>query len=195
MLDKQTHHDINNALWKGLIMSNSKLVPLEILGISNDARFTPVVLLRHEDRVLPILVGYYEHDAIRDGLAKRDLGRPMTHDLICNLLAGLRGILRSVVIYKLENDTFYAHLNIEQLAEDGQVEQVLRIDPRPSDGIAIACRVNCPIFASQDVMERASADWSVLSSSDDTETAGDSDDIDESGDPDADHDPDQDPDT
>ena len=143
-------------------MSNAKLIPLDILGVSNDGRLAPVVLLRHEDRVLPILVGTAEADAIRAALTHLDLGRPMTHDLICNLLAGLRGTLKSVVIYKLENDTFFAHLNIEQRNEADQVEQILRIDSRPSDGIAIACRVGCPILAAQEVMDMAAADWSVL---------------------------------
>lgn len=150
-------------------MTKQKLVPLEVLGVSSDGRFSPMVLLRHEDRVLPILVGIAEADAIHAALTHRDLGRPMTHDLICNILAGLRGHLQSVVIYKLENDTFFAHLNIEQQGADNQIEQVLRIDSRPSDGIAIACRVNCPIYAAQEVMDMASTDWSSLSTSEEPE--------------------------
>ena len=155
-------------------MPNPKHVPLEVLGVTTDDRYSPVVLLRHEDRVLPILVGIAEADAIHAAITNRDLGRPMTHDLICNLLAGLRGSLKSVTIYKLENDTFYAHLNIEQISRDDQVEQVLRIDSRPSDGIAIACRVECPIFAAQEVMDQASADWSILNHSEDSEDSEES---------------------
>jgi len=97
----------------------------------------------------------------------------MTHDLICNILAGLRGELKSVVIYKLENDTFYAHLNIEQKSADEQIEQVLRIDSRPSDGIAIACRVHCPIYAAEEVMNQAAADWSVISPPEESEANDD----------------------
>jgi hypothetical protein len=128
-----------------------------------------MVLLRHEDRVLPILVGGAEREAIKAALLHSDFGRPLTHDLICNILAGLRGNLKSVVIYKLENDTFYAHLNIEQMNADDQIDQVLRIDSRPSDGIAIACRVNCPIQAAQEVMDQAAVDWSVLSGPEESE--------------------------
>ncbi len=153
-------------------MQKPNLVPLQVLGVSSDGRFSPLVLLHHEDRVLPILVGTAEMDAILAALTGRDLGRPMTHDLICNLLAGLRGELKSVVIYKLEEETFYAHLNIEQKNADGQVEQVLRIDSRPSDGIAIACRVHCPIFASERVMEQASVDRSIISNADEEEEEG-----------------------
>jgi uncharacterized protein len=150
-------------------MNKPNLVPLEVLGVSSDAKFSPIVLLKHEDRVLPILVGLAEADSIGAALTGRDFGRPMTHDLICNLLAGLRGELKSVVIYKLENDTFFAHLNIEQRTPrtpDGrggaEIEQVLKIDSRPSDGIAIACRVQCPIFAAQEVMDQASTEWSLV---------------------------------
>ncbi len=154
-------------------MQKQKIVPLEVLGVSSDGKFSPVVLLRHEDRVLPILVGIPEADAIHAALTHRDLGRPMTHDLICNILAGLRGELKSVVIYKLENDTFYAHLNIEQKSADEQIEQVLRIDSRPSDGIAIACRVHCPIYAAEEVMNQAAADWSVISPPEESEANDD----------------------
>ncbi len=122
------------------------MLELELLGVSQtEEQPYPLVLLRHENRVLPILVGVPEARAIQAGLLQDKPPRPMTHDLIRNLLAGLRGEVRSVTIYKLENDTFYAHLNVEQKNDQGQVEQVLRIDSRPSDGIAIAVRVNCPI--------------------------------------------------
>ncbi|HOJ33620.1 MAG TPA: DUF151 domain-containing protein, partial [Candidatus Hydrogenedentes bacterium] len=76
-------------------MTKQKLVPLELLGITSDGKFSPVVLLKYEDRVLPIMIGMAEADAIHAGLTHRDLGRPMTHDLICNILAGLRGNVKS----------------------------------------------------------------------------------------------------
>ncbi len=139
------------------------MIELELLGVSSDGQLQHVVLLRHKDRVLPILVGPMEAEAIHLGLLNKKIGRPLTHDLICNLLAGLRGELRSVTIYKLENDTFFAHLNIEQKAPDGTVEQVLRVDSRPSDGIAIATRVKCPIYAAEEVLDQAGQDLSIAS--------------------------------
>jgi hypothetical protein len=138
------------------------MLRLEVLGLSSDGSIANMVLLRHEDRFLPILVGPAEGDAILNALIHRDIGRPMTHDLICNILAGLRGVLQSIVIYKLERDTFYAHLNIEQRSPDGQVEQVIRVDSRPSDGIAIAVRVDAPIYTTEEVMDRAGKDMSYL---------------------------------
>lgn len=145
------------------------MVELEVLGVSSDGQHQPLVLLRHEDRVLPIMIGFPEADSITLALMGQSVGRPLTHDLICNLLAGLRGELKSVVIYKLENDTFYAHLNIEQKSTDGKVEQVLRVDSRPSDGIAIACRLRTPIFAAEEVMNQAGQDISILAQGEDAD--------------------------
>ncbi|MBI5092504.1 MAG: bifunctional nuclease family protein [Candidatus Hydrogenedentes bacterium] len=142
------------------------MVKLEVLGVHNDGQQRHAwVLLRHEDRVLPIVVGEHEAGAIHEALIHRNVGRPMTHDLICNLLAGLRGQLKSLVIYKLENDTFYAHLNIEQMNASGAVEQVLRVDSRPSDGIAVALRVDSPIYAAEAVMDQAAQPLAILGSS------------------------------
>ncbi len=134
---------------------------VEVLGIS-DGSGHPVVLLRHEDQILPIVVGLPEAHAIQLGVVGEKLGRPMTHDLICNLLAGLHGTLESITIYKLENDTFYAHLNLHQLSSDGEIEQVLRVDARPSDSIAIAVRQHCPILVAEEVLNTAAQDISVL---------------------------------
>ena len=144
------------------------MVEVEVLGVS-DGPNHPVVLLRHNDRVLPIVVGMPEAHAIQVGVTEEKMGRPMTHDLMRNLMIGLRGHLKSVTIYKLENDTFYAHLNVEQISESGKMEQVLRVDSRPSDGIAIAVREKCPIFVSEQIMDMAAQDMSMLQPDDDEE--------------------------
>ena len=146
------------------------MVELELLGISKAVENgCLIVMLRHENRVLPIVVGEYEAIAIQRAVLGEKMPRPMTHDLICNLLAGLHATLQSVTIYALENDTFYAHLNIEQHNAHGALEQILRIDSRPSDGIAIAVRVGCPIFASDDVMTSASHEARIASADEDLE--------------------------
>ena len=150
------------------------MVPLEVLGVSQaDRTGYPVVLLRHENRILPILVGMPEARAIQIVLMGETPPRPLTHDLICNLLAGLNGQLQSVSIYKLQNDIFFAHLNIEQRSASGQVEQVLRVDSRPSDGIAIAVRMKCPILVAEEVMDAASQDPSILADGEEENEAGD----------------------
>ena len=146
------------------------MLEVEILGVSQaEEHRYPLVLLRHESRVLPILVGIPEASAIQLGLQGEKTARPMTHDLICNLLAGLRGEVISVNIYKLENETFLAHLNVEQKNNNGEVEQILRVDTRPSDGIAVAVRVGCPILVAEEVMDAAAQDASILGGDDDEE--------------------------
>lgn len=147
------------------------MVEVEILGVS-DTPNHPVVLLRHEDRILPIVVGTNEAQAIYNGMRDEKLARPMTHDLVCNLLAGLRAELESVTIYKLENDTFFAHLNVKQLSPSGEMEQMLRIDSRSSDGIAIAVRRQCPIYVAEEVMESAAQDVGSVEHDEDGEPEG-----------------------
>lgn len=136
------------------------MIEVEILGVSEGPQH-PVVLLRHEDRVLPIVVGTPEAHAIQVGILEEKLGRPMTHDLLVNIMAGFRCEMESLSIYKLENDTFFAHLNINQLNEEGELTQILRIDARPSDGIAMAVRAKCPIFVAEEVMEKAAQDVGI----------------------------------
>lgn len=143
------------------------MLELNLLGVSRtDENGLPVVLLQHEDRILPIFVGIFEAQAIQVGLSDEKLPRPFTHDLICNILAGLGGELQSVTIYELQNETFFAHLNIVQKSPEGEVKQFLRVDSRPSDGIALAVRTGCPIYASEKVLDVAGQDISVLSSPD-----------------------------
>ena len=142
------------------------MVEMEIWGVS-DGQPGPVVLLRNGTRILPIVINFPEANAIQMGLMGQKFGRPMTHDLICNILAGLRGTIKSVNIYKLENDTYFAYLDIEQKTHDGEIEQVLRIDTRPSDGMAIAVRIGCPIYAAEEVLDSSGQDMSALGLSED----------------------------
>ena len=154
------------------------MIPLEVMGVSQPEKDGfPFVVLRHENRILPILVGMPEAGAIQIVLMGKTPPRPLTHDLIGNLLAGLRAELKSVVIYKLEHDIFFAHLNIEQRSPTGQVEQVLRVDSRPSDGIAIAVRMGCPIYAVEEVMDAAGQEGPSMDEPEgDGEEPGDEDD-------------------
>lgn len=137
------------------------MIELDIWGIS-DAHPGPVVLLRADDRVLPILITPEAANSIQLGLLGQTIGRPITHDLVCNILAGLRGSLQAVTIYKLENDTFFAYLTVEQHTIDGEVDQVLKIDSRPSDGIALVARVGCPLYAVEELMNREAKDIAAL---------------------------------
>ena len=109
----------------------------------------PIVILKDLDgnSVLPIWVGVYEANAIALEIEKVTTPRPMTHDLIKNLLMGLGSGLRKVVVSELKDDTFYAVIWMER---DGEM---IAIDSRPSDALALALRLDCPIFVEDDVLK------------------------------------------
>lgn len=109
---------------------------------------TPIVILRSEDgKVLPIVIGIFEAQAILLILEKAKFPRPLTHDLIKILITTLKGKLQRLEIHSLIDNVYYADLVIET---EGRIE---KIDCRPSDGIAIALRFDVPIFASEDLLE------------------------------------------
>ena len=109
-----------------------------------------VVLKDKEDELyLPIWIGLFEFESITIALQKIETARPLTHDLMKNLISSLDARLISVEITTLESDTYYANLIIEQ----NGVQK--RIDCRPSDAIALVVRTGVPIFVDEDVLERA----------------------------------------
>jgi len=109
----------------------------------------PIVVLKDpsSDAVLPIWVGIYEANAIALEIEKVATPRPMTHDLIKNVLTGLEARVHKVVVTELRDDTFFAVIWMER---DGQV---ISIDSRPSDALAIAMRLDCPIYVDDEVLK------------------------------------------
>jgi uncharacterized protein len=110
-----------------------------------------VVILKdtNSDRLLPIWIGPYEADAITSELQEETPSRPMTHDLLKSVIDELGGRVVHVYISELMNDVFYARIVVEV---DGEQKE---IDSRSSDAIALAVRAKVPIFADQQVMDRA----------------------------------------
>ena len=110
---------------------------------------SPIVILKDVagDTVLPIWVGVYEANAIALEMEKVSTPRPMTHDLIKNVLTGLETQVHKVVVTELREDTFYAVIWLERGGE------VVSIDSRPSDALALALRVDCPIFVDDLVLK------------------------------------------
>src|SRR5271157_2675052 len=110
---------------------------------------SPIVILKDVagDTVLPIWVGVYEAHAIQLEMEKVSTPRPMTHDLIKNVLTGLETQVHKVVVTELREDTFYAVIWLERGGE------VVSIDSRPSDALALALRVDCPIFVDDLVLK------------------------------------------
>jgi bifunctional DNase/RNase len=125
-------------------------VEMKIRGLMMDpVTNMPVVILKgvEGESVLPIWVGIYEANAIALEMEKVATPRPMTHDLLKNLLIGLDAQVRKVVVNDLREDTFYA---VIWLDKDGQS---ISIDSRPSDALALALRADCPIFVEDDVLK------------------------------------------
>jgi bifunctional DNase/RNase len=112
-----------------------------------------VVILRETagNRFLPIWIGQFEAEAIAMFLQEVEAVRPMTHDLLKNVLAGLGATLERLEIHDLQDDVFYARLILRSGNE------AIEVDSRPSDGIALAVRAHAPIFVAEEVMNRAGA--------------------------------------
>jgi bifunctional DNase/RNase len=110
-----------------------------------------VVVLKEEDqeRYLPIWIGPFEADAITIGLQNVQMTRPLTHDLLRSVIDHMDASVSHILVKDLKNDTFYAEIVIEA---DGRK---LGVDSRPSDAIALAVRVNVPIYVAESVMDRA----------------------------------------
>ncbi len=137
-------------------------VKVQSLGL-DPASNTPVVILQEVggERVLPIWIGPGEASAIAMELADMKFSRPLTHDLLVSVLGGLGGILQRVVITRVLDNTFYAELVVSRNGE------VITIDARPSDSIAVALRVQARIFAQDELLERASIEIAEADETDD----------------------------
>jgi hypothetical protein len=112
------------------------------------ANNTPIVILKdvESDLMLPIWVGPFEANSIASEIEKVTTPRPMTHDLLRNIIVEFGGEVIRVVVTELRDNTFYAVIEIEF-----QGKKVL-IDARPSDAIALALRADCPIFVRDEVV-------------------------------------------
>lgn len=125
-------------------------VEMKIRGLMMDpVTNMPIVILKdvNGSTVLPIWVGVYEANAIALEIEKVATPRPMTHDLIKSLLHGLDTSVRKVVVNELKDDTFYAVIWLDR---DGDM---ISVDSRPSDALAIALRLDCPIYVEESVLK------------------------------------------
>ena len=128
-------------------------VEMKVAGIALDPTTKmPIIILKDLDgeNTLPIWIGIAEASAIATQLEKIDLARPMTHDLLKNILSTLDARLERVEVTALKDNTFFANLHLQV------GDSVLSIDSRPSDAIALALRTESPIFVSEDVLRKAS---------------------------------------
>ena len=111
----------------------------------------PIVILKDTDekKVLPIWVGIFEANAIALEMEQVSTPRPMTHDLLKNIIEGFQAQVARIVVNDLKDNTFYAVITINLNGNE------VLIDARPSDAIALALRVNAPIFVDEKVIEEA----------------------------------------
>ncbi|HEX4039100.1 MAG TPA: bifunctional nuclease family protein [Acidobacteriaceae bacterium] len=127
-------------------------VEMKIRGLMVDpSTNSPVIILKdpNSEAVLPIWVGLYEANAIALEVEKSSTPRPLTHDLLRNVVQGLNAQVQRVVVSELRGDTFYAVIWMEQNGE------IVAIDARPSDALALALRSDCPIFVAEEVLQAA----------------------------------------
>jgi uncharacterized protein len=125
-------------------------VEMKIRGLMMDpVTNMPIVILKDvgSANVLPIWVGIYEANAIALEIEKVSTPRPMTHDLIKTLLVGLEAGIQKVVVNELKDDTFFAVIWVQRNGE------LISVDSRPSDALALALRLDCPIFVEESVLK------------------------------------------
>ena len=134
---------------------NGSLIEVKIGALIMDPNTnTPIVVLKgiESETVLPIWVGAFEANAIALEIEKVVPQRPMTHDLLRNVIIECKLTAASVIITDLQENTFYARIELK----DADNEPVM-LDARPSDAIALALRLDCPIFVEQKVIDLSSA--------------------------------------
>jgi len=117
----------------------------------DETRNEQVIVLREKEgtRYLPVVIGIAEVNAIKFKLSGIQPPRPLTHDLLVNIMTELSASLEKVTIDRLQSNTFYATLHLKHNGSE------MTVDARPSDSIAVALRTGAPIFVAEEVMGQA----------------------------------------
>jgi bifunctional DNase/RNase len=141
-------------------MKNDRL-EVKVTGLAVDQAHSPVVLLKEVagERTLPIWIGAAEANAIALVLHGMKTERPLTHDLMKTIVKALQVKVTKIVISDLKENTFYAKIFLER---DGSI---FSIDARPSDSIALALRIEAPIFVAEEVMKSGGTSMKINKSS------------------------------
>ena len=127
-------------------------IEMKIKGLMVDpVTNMPIVILKDEaeERVLPIWVGIFEANAIALRIEDIQTPRPMTHDLLCDLLDSLEANVEKIVVSDLKDNTYFAQIHLDVAGRHRQ------IDARPSDAIALALRTQAPIYVHQEVLDQS----------------------------------------
>ena len=145
-------HGMTDDVPTGRSRGKTMQIEMTIKGLMVDpVTNMPIVILRDEasERVLPIWVGIFEANAIALQIENIETPRPMTHDLLRNVIANLNGAVEKIVVSDLKENTFYALIYVRI------AEELVAVDARPSDAIALALRVSAPIYVEDDVIQNA----------------------------------------
>ncbi len=135
--------------------TDESLILMEVKGLMMDpSSSVPIVILRSEEhsRILPIWIGIFEANAIALKLEGIEPPRPMTHDLLVNMLGDVNCSIARVAINDLVDNTFFAQIFVHVDSQE------LIVDSRPSDAIALALRAEVPIYVAKTVLEKARTD-------------------------------------
>lgn len=128
------------------------MIPVRVHGVTADPTTNQFLMLLIDDmgnRLLPIVIGQWEAQSIAWNIQGITMQRPLTHDLFRNLLDSTDIKITKVVITNLKDNTFYATIGLNDSGNK------IELDSRPSDAVAIALRVNAPIFVEEDVFDKA----------------------------------------
>ena len=129
------------------------MIPVRVHGVTADPTTNQFLMMLIDDmgnRLLPIVIGQWEAQSIAWNIQGIAMQRPLTHDLFRNLLENTEIKINRVVITSLKDNTFYAVIGLNDSGNK------IELDSRPSDAVAIALRVNAPIFVEEEVFEKAS---------------------------------------
>ncbi len=129
------------------------MIPVKVLKISYHPESRSYAVILKEitgEKCLPVIVGSFEAQSIALAIEVVDTPRPLTHDLICDVITGINGKLKAVKVSQLKDGVFYAQIELESLEIGNRV-----IDARPSDAIAVALRMNAPILVAPNVLDFA----------------------------------------
>ncbi|AUG47988.1 MULTISPECIES: bifunctional nuclease family protein [Haloarcula] len=123
------------------------------VGVSEEGGGTPVVLLRAREEIVPIFVSKDQAQSMQLAMAGEPFERPLTHDLLVEMVTEFGAAIDRVRIDDLADGTFYGKIDAEQYTDDRRKDMVF--DARPSDAIAISLRVDCPVVVTDDVIDEA----------------------------------------
>ena len=129
------------------------MIPVKVTKISYHSESKSYAVILREitgEKCIPVIVGSFEAQSIALAIETVDTPRPLTHDLICDLISGVDGVLNAVRINSLDEGVFFSQLEIESIKLGKRI-----IDARPSDAIAIALRMDTPILVAKKVLEEA----------------------------------------